>query len=123
LDSPDTTDAARTVDTLDRWLFPGSKSAYRPVSHSLPKDSIDYRLLGENDLEEFLNDTVVPDDPWRERLVHDRHGRGGMITLDSLQKRVAKQRILLSSSKVAVMLDMKDREYLDSLLRAYGIEP
>lgn len=57
-----------------------------------------------------------------QKLVMDRYGYGsrGMITVDSLQRRVQHDRFLLSGTKAPSMswLQRGDAEYLDSLLNA-----
>lgn len=63
-----------------------------------------------------MTDTVRADTSWRHHLVWDRYGEGGMITLDSLERRY--RPILFSTSKSLPHLISKDEwAYLDSLPR------
>ncbi len=84
---------------------------------TLPIDSPDVVVL----------DTVRahPDPLGKNNLVLDIFGGGGMITLDSLHRRVERQRMVLYSSKTALISNPHEQEwlYLDSLLKAKSIKP
>lgn len=69
--------------------------------------------------------TSVQDSAWRMVRVKDQYGRGGKITLDSLQRRVEAGRIMLSGTKAPMpsWLDQRQEEYLDSLLRVHRPKP
>ena len=84
--------------------------------------SIHTTMLPVDTSETRNGDTAGELTEWMEQkgLVLDLYGNGGMITLDSLKRRVDLQRVMLSSSKSLMVANGDEAEwnYLDSLLKA-----